>query len=142
MTKAKNGDTVQVHYVGKFEDDTIFDSSEGKAPLEIKLGSGEIIQGFNDAIVGMSIGEKKSTTIPAEKAYGPHQKELLMEVGHEQFPPEIIPEIGQKIQLTQPDGQEVTVAVTKMNDTIVTLDANPPLAGKDLLFDIELVEIA
>ncbi|MCK5228238.1 MAG: FKBP-type peptidyl-prolyl cis-trans isomerase [Desulfobulbaceae bacterium] len=142
MTQAKSGDTVQIHYVGRLDDDTVFDSSEGKTPLEFELGSDEVIQGFNDAVIGMSIGEKKTTTIPAEKAYGPHQKEMVMELGHDQFPPEIVPEIGQKIQLTQPDGQEITVIVTTMNDTNVTLDANPPLAGKDLSFDIELVEIA
>ncbi len=140
--QAKDGDTVQIHYTGRLDDNTVFDSSAGKSPLEFKLGSGEVIQGFDDAITGMRIGEKKTTSIPADKAYGQHQAEMVMEVERDQFPSEIVPEMGQKIQLEQPNGQEVIVVVIAVNDTKVTLDANPPLAGQDLTFDLELVEIA
>lgn len=141
MAQAKNGDTVKIHYTGKLEDGTTFDSSVDRDPLEFTLGKGEIIPGFEQAVVGMEPGESKSVDIPAEKAYGPHQKELVTEIDREKVPPKIDLEAGRQLQLQSPDGQKQVVMVTEVTESSVTLDANHPLAGKDLSFDIKLVEI-
>ncbi len=141
MTKAKLGDTVKVHYTGKLDDGIEFDSSSGREPLEFTLGSKQVIEGFENGVVGMEVSESKTITISSEEAYGPYHKELALDVPIEQFPSNIQPQVGQQLQLTQPDGQPINVMVTQITDTIVTLDANHPLAGKDLTFDIQLVEI-
>jgi len=141
LAKAKVGDTVKVHYTGKLEDGTEFDTSSGREPLEFTLGEKQVIQGFEDGVVGMEINESKSFTIPADQAYGLYHDELALDVPKEQFPPNIQPELGQQLQLTQPNGQPINVTVTQITDATVTLDANHPLAGKDLTFDIQLVEI-
>lgn len=141
MAKAKIGDRVKVHYTGKLEDGTVFDSSLEGEPLEFTIGSGEIIPGFEDEIIGMEEGEKKTFTIPTDKAYGPHREELMLTVGRDEFPPDIQPSEGQQLQLRQPDGRVFYVVVIEVNEKTVTLDANHPLAGKDLTFDVELVEI-
>lgn len=141
MAKAKIGDRVKVHYTGKLEDGTVFDSSLEGEPLEFTIGSGEIISGFEDEIIGMEEGEKKTFTIPTDKAYGPHREELMLTVGKDEFPPDIQPSEGQQLQLRQPDGRVFYVVVIEVNEKTVTLDANHPLAGKDLTFDVELVEI-
>jgi FKBP-type peptidyl-prolyl cis-trans isomerase 2 len=141
MAQAKNGDTVKVHYTGKLEDGTVFDSSRERDPLEFTLGQGQIIPGFEEAVVGMSPGESTSAEVPADKAYGPHNKELIVEVNREQFPEHLDPQPDQQLQMRRPDGQIIVVKVTDVSETNVTLDANHPLAGEDLTFDIELVEI-
>ena len=142
MAQAKTGDTVKVHYTGKLGDGSVFDSSEGRDPLEIKIGGGQLIAGFEEALSGMEIGESKTVTIPADKAYGPYQQEMEMVVGRSQFPAELEPRIGQQLQVGQPEGQTFVVTVTAISGEEVTLDANHPLAGKDLIFDLQLVEIA
>ncbi len=141
MAKAKNGDTVKVHYTGKLDDGTEFDTSAGREPLEFTLGSRQVIEGFEKGVIGMEVNETKTFTIPSEEAYGPYHKELALEVPVDQFPPTIKPEVGQQLQLTQPNGQPINVTVTEVTESMVTLDANHPLAGKDLTFDIQLVEI-
>jgi len=141
MTQAKAGDKVKVHYTGKLADGTQFDTSADQDPLEFTLGAGEVIPGFEDAVLGMNPGDTKTATIPADNAYGDYDDELVLEVERNQFPPEITPEVGQRLQLHQGDGQVFGAVVTEVNGDTVTLDANHPLAGQELTFDIELVEI-
>jgi FKBP-type peptidyl-prolyl cis-trans isomerase 2 len=141
MAQAKKGDTVRIHYTGKLEDGTVFDTSDGREPLELTLGEGQVIPGFEEAVLGMNASDSKTTTIPSAEAYGPHRNEMVVEVDRGQFPPDITPEVGQQLQMQRPDGQKMVVAVTEVSESSVTLDANHPLAGKDLTFDIELVEI-
>lgn len=141
MAQAKEGDTVKVHYTGKLEDGTVFDTSEERAPLEFTIGSGQIIPGFERAVVGMEPGEAKTATIPPEEAYGPHRDEMTITVDREQFPEDINPEPGQQLQVQQPDGRAAIVVVSDVSESSVTLDANHPLAGQPLTFDIELVDI-
>jgi len=141
MEKAKADDTVKVHYTGKLEDGTVFDSSEGRDPLEFTLGKSMVIQGFEAAALGMSPGEKKTVKIPAEEAYGPRHEEMVMEVDRACMPPEIQPEVGQVLQVGQSRDQMFQVVVAEVTEESVVLDANHPLAGMDLFFDIELVEI-
>lgn len=141
MASAKNGDTVRVHYTGKLVDGTIFDSSEGNDPLEFTLGQQQVIAGFDRAVLGMKIGAKTTVTIPVADAYGQRKPGLVLEVDRSEFPPDIEPRIGLNLRMEQSDGSTVNVAVTNVADNMVTLDANHPLAGEDLVFDIELVEI-
>lgn len=142
MAQAKAGDTVKVHYTGKLDDGTVFDSSAEREPLEFTLGSGSIIPGFERAVLGMSLGESKTEIIPTDDAYGPHLEEMVVVVDRQQMPVEIEPQIGQQLQLQQQDGQVLPVVITDVSDAVVTLDANHPLAGEALTFDIKLVEIA
>lgn len=142
MAEAKQGDKVKVHYKGTLDDGTIFDSSEGRDPLEFTIGDGNIIPGFEEAVIGMNPGESKSQHIPAEQAYGPKVPELVAEVEREQIPPHINPEVGQQLQIKQDDGQVTIVTITDVNDKTISLDANHPLAGKNLTFEITLVEVA
>ena len=142
MTQAKAGDTVAIHYTGTLADGSQFDSSEGRDPLRFTLGSGQIIAGLDGAITGMSQGEKKSVTIAAAEAYGDHRPEAVQAVPRAQIPAEIPLEVGGGLQVQTPDGQTIPVTVTSVTDEEVTLDANHPLAGKDLTFAVELVEIA
>jgi peptidylprolyl isomerase len=142
MTQAKDGDNVKVHYTGKLDDGTVFDSSVERDPLEFSLGSGNVIPGFEEAIVGMTPGESKTATIPADRAYGPQRDELVITVEKEQIPTDLSVEIGQQLQISQNNGQVIPVIVTDVSDSKVTLDANHPLAGQQLTFDIELVEVA
>ena len=142
MAQAKSGDTVKVHYTGKLEDGTTFDSSVDSNPLEFTIGGGQIIKGFEEGVVGMAEGDSKKVEIPFAEAYGPHREEMVVEVDKEQFPDHLTPEVGQELELRQEDGQSLIVVITNVTDENVTLDANHPLAGKDLTFDIELVEIA
>lgn len=140
MSKAKNGDTVKVHYRGTLEDGTVFDSSEGRDPLEFDLGSGQLIPGFEAAVDGMSMGETCKININSSEAYGPHREEMVMEVPRSQLPAQMQPEIGMQLQAGQGE-EQVVVKVTAVEEETVTLDANHPLAGKDLNFEITLVEI-
>ncbi len=142
MTEAQNGNTVKVHYTGKLETGEIFDSSEGREPLEFTIGQGQMIPGFEAAIIGMKAGEtKNSEKVAADQAYAYHE-EMVLEVSREQFPPHITAEVGQQLQIQQPDGETLIVKVTDTTEDQVTLDANHPLAGKDLYFDIEMVEVS
>jgi len=141
MPQAKDGDKVRIHYTGKLTDGTQFDSSTGRDPLEFVLGSGMVIPGFNDAIDGMEVGAKITAIIPAEKAYGPRQEDMVIQVEKTQFPPDMELTIGESFAIPQPDGRQAILVITQVTDSHVTLDANHHLAGKDLVFDIELVEI-
>ena len=136
-----DGDTVRIHYTGKMEDGTVFDSSLEREPLEFTLGEGTIIPGFEEAVMGMQVGQSKTVTISPEKAYGPHLDEMVLVIEREQLPPELNPTVGQRLQMQQQDGRAVIVLVTDVSETTMTVDANHPLAGKDLTFEIELVEI-
>lgn len=141
MTMAKSGDNVQVHYTGTLEDGTQFDSSKGREPLAFTLGSGQVIAGFDAAVSGMEVGETKMVRIPADEAYGQRRDDLSLTVDREQIPAEIELQIGMQLQMQQPNGQPVAVTVTEISDADVTLDANHPLAGEDLNFELELVAI-
>lgn len=142
MKRAENGDTVKVHYTGRLDDGTVFDSSKDREPLVFTLGEGRLIKGFEDAVVGMSVGETKTVRVPSEEAYGPYRNELVLRVDRTQFPPSIEPREGLILSLRQPDGGIIEVAITEISEDSVTLDANHPLAGKDLTFEIEMVELA
>ena len=141
MTQAKKGDKVQVNYTGYLEDGTKFDSSEGKKPLDVILGSGSVIPGFDAALTGMEVGEKKTVNIPMDQAYGNHNAEMVMQVPISQVPSDMKPEIGQKMEVGGAAGEVMMVEVIDLTDEFIVLDANPPLAGKDLTFDLELVAI-
>ena len=141
MAQAQVGDLVRVHYTGRLADGTIFDTSMEREPIEFTLGGGELIPGFEQAVLGMTAGESKTATILADQAYGPHRTERVIDVERHHLPPDLQPELGQRLQMTRPDGTTITVVVTATTETQVTLDANHPLAGRDLIFDIMLVEI-
>ncbi len=141
MSTAKNGDTVKIHYTGTLDDGSVFDSSTEREPLSFKLGAGQVIPGFEEAVLGMNAGDSKKVRIPVEKAYGPRNEELIITVPRDQVPPEITPELGLKLQLGGANGEIIMVEVVEVNDDTISLDANPPLAGKDLNFEIELVAI-
>lgn len=140
MRKASAGDTVQVHYTGKLDDGSVFDSSKARDPLEFTVGSGQVIAGFDQAVTGMAPGDEKTVRIPAEEAYGARRDDLTFTVDREQFPDELDPEIGQQLQMSH-DGQVALVTVAAVAGGGVTLDANHPLAGRDLTFELELVGI-
>lgn len=141
MGQAQNGDSVKVHYTGKLDDGSVFDSSVDGDPLEFKLGQEQLIPGFEKAVVGMEVGQSKSVAIPVDEAYGPHRQELVMVVARDEFPDEIEPKVGEQLRVQQEDGREFHVTVTDESDDTVTLDGNHPLAGKDLTFDLQLVQI-
>jgi FKBP-type peptidyl-prolyl cis-trans isomerase 2 len=130
-----------VHYTGRLQDGSVFDTSEGKEPLEFTLGQGQLIPGFEQAVTGMKVGESKTVTIPSDQAYGPHREELVQVVPREQLSEELKPEVGMQLQSTRSDGGVMVVTVTEVSETTITVDANSPLAGKDLTFEIELVGI-
>jgi peptidylprolyl isomerase len=138
MSQVKDGDTVKVHYTGTLEDGTVFDSSEGRDPLEFTLGQGQLIGGFEKTVLGMTAGESRTVNIPAEEAYGPYRDEMVLAVPRSQFPPDMSPEPGMQMQVGQDDGQGMMVTITQITDEEVTLDANHPLAGKTLTFAIRL----
>jgi peptidylprolyl isomerase len=141
MTQAKQGDTVKVHYTGKLGDGTIFDTSRERQPLQFTIGKGQVIAGFEQAVVGMNTGESKTATIPMDQAYGPRRKDLVTTLERSQLPADLNPTAGQRLELTQMDDKNILVTVMAVTDTTMTLDANHPLSGIDLTFDIELVGI-
>lgn len=141
MTQAKQGDTVTVHYTGKLDDGTVFDSSEGRDPLEFSIGAGNVIPGFEQAVIGMSPGDAKTTTIVSEEAYGPYYDDRVVVVDRQQIPAELPVDIGAQLQIQQQGGMVIPVIVTDVTDGEVTLDANHPLAGENLTFEIRLVAI-
>lgn len=142
MTQVKPGDTVRIHYTGTLDDGTRFDSSEGRDPLEFTVGSGQIIPGLDKALPGMSVGDSKTVEVPCAEAYGEHQSGAVQSVDRAQIPENIEVKPGLQLQVQTPQGQTVPVVVTEVTESEVTLDANHPLAGRDLTFAIELVEIA
>jgi len=139
--EAKKGDAVKVHYTGKLEDGTVFDSSVSREPLGFTLGDGNMIKGFDAAVYGMVVGDKKTVNIPAVEAYGERRDDMMIEVPISQVPPNIQPEIGQQLVLQGQGGQPMPVTVVDLTDEKIVLDANHDLAGKDLIFEIELVTI-
>ena len=141
MDQAQDGDTVRVHYTGKLEDGTIFDSSEGKVPLEFTIGQQQVIPGFETAIIGMIPGEVKEEMIPMDQAYGERNDDMVLKVGHDDFPENVKPELGGTLNLRVSEEQLIPVSVIDISDNAVILDANHPLAGMDLVFNLELVEI-
>ena len=141
IRRAKPGDTVKVHYTGKLAKGETFDSSTDRAPLQFTIGEGQVIMGFEQAVIGMQPGEEKTASIPAEKAYGPYRKERVKTIDRLRLPNDIKPKAGQRIQVRQKDGRCTVLTVKKVLPSQVTLDANPPLAGKDLVFDIQLLAI-
>ncbi len=142
MTQVEYGNTVKVHYTGKLDDGTVFDSSIDRDPLQFTLGEGQMIPGFEQAVVGMSLNESKTVTIQMDQAYGPHREEMVTAIERNQIPENMQQlEVGQQLQIRQDDGQTFLVLVTDVAESSVTLDANHPLAGKDLTFDLQLVEI-
>jgi FKBP-type peptidyl-prolyl cis-trans isomerase 2 len=143
MVQVKSGDRINVHYTGKLVDGTLFDSSVGREPLEFEVGSGMVIKGFDEGVTGMSIGEKKTVHIPAAEAYGDMDPNYLAVFNKVEIPSEIPYEVGMQLNMHQDgSGQVMPVVVVEVTDTTITLDANHPLAGKDLIFDLELVSIA
>lgn len=141
MPKAESGDKVKVHYAGTLESGEQFDSSEGRDPLEFTLGEGQVIPGFEQAVLGLEPGESITVTIIADEAYGLHRQELVVAVERGQLPPELEPEVGIQLQSMQPGGRPLVATIVEVSEEEVKLDANHPLAGKDLTFEIELVEI-
>ena len=141
MDQVKKGDTVKVHYTGKLESGEVFDTSKNRQPIEFIVGSATLIPGIEKGIIGMEIGESKTIEIPPEEAFGNRHEELVVEVMKSEFPDYIAPKIGQRLQIRRPDGQDISVTITGLNEDTLTLDANHALAGYILLFDIELVEI-
>lgn len=141
MAQAKKGDTVKVHYTGTLDDGTMFDTSAEREPLKFRIGEGQVIPGFDMAIIDMVPGDVKVIVIPAEEAYGEHSTDLVTDVDRSRFPADMELEIGQQLQVGLADGEQAVVMVVDVSDTSVTLDANHPLAGQQLTFDVELVEI-
>ena len=141
MQQAKSGDKVKVHYHGKLKSGETFDSSEGRQPLEFEVGSGMVTKGFDDGVTGMKVGDKKTINIPAESAYGEKNPDMLIEYPRSQFPENIELEVGTDLMMSSASGQQFQVKIAEIKDDVVILDANHPLAGEELIFDIELVEI-
>jgi peptidylprolyl isomerase len=141
MQQVKSGDTVRVHYHGKLDDGSTFDSSEGRDPLEFTVGSGQVIKGFDEAMLDMKPGEKKTVNIPVEQAYGQRNDDMMMEYPKSEFPADMKPEVGMELHMSDNMGNVFPVVIEAVNDETVILDANHPLAGKDLTFDLELVSI-
>jgi len=141
MQQVKKGDTIQVHYHGTLTNGEIFDSSNGRAPLEFEVGSGMVIPGFDNGVLGMKVGDKKTINIPFMEAYGPKQQEMIVEFPKTQFPPDLNPEVGMALTMNNGQGQQFQVIVVEVKEEVVVLDANHALAGQDLIFDLELVNI-
>ena len=141
MVQAKKGDKVKVHYTGKLEDGSVFDSSGGDSPLEFTLGQGQVIPGFDQGVLGMEPGESKVLNIPVDQAYGPHNPDAVFEIDRSELPPDIPLEVGLRMQGNQPGGRVAEITIVEFDDAKVKMDSNHPLAGQALNFDIKLVEI-
>jgi peptidylprolyl isomerase len=140
-TTAKPGDTVSVHYTGKLSDGSVFDTSRDQEPFEFVVGQGHVIPGFDDAVTGMSPGETKTVNVTPEDAYGPHQSHLVVSFPRDAVPDDVSVQLGQRLQLKTTSGETLPATVVELSDTTITLDANHPLAGQELTFDIELVKL-
>lgn len=141
MKQVQNGDKVKVHYNGKLRSGETFDSSDGREPLEFTVGGGQVIKGFDQGVMGMQVGDKKTVEIPVEDAYGEKREDMVIEFPKDQFPPDMKPEEGMQLMMNNGAGQSFPVTIAEVKEDSVVLDANHPLAGQDLIFDIELVEI-
>jgi len=141
MSKAKSGDTVHVHYTGRLEDESVFDTSDGRDPLSFQLGQGQVVPGFEKAVSGMELGEKKTVTIPSDEAYGPRIEQLTFTAPRDNLPDGYDPQVGEMMRLETRDGRQMDVVITDSTEEAVKMDGNHPLAGEDLTFDIELVKI-
>jgi len=142
MQQVKSGDTVKVHYHGRLTNGNTFDSSEGRQPLEFTVGSGMVIKGFDNGVLGMNVGDKKTVEIPVHEAYGPKDPQMVIDFPIDRFPPNIKPEVGMQLNMSNAAGQQFPVTIVDVKDDSVTLDGNHPLAGEPLIFDLELVEIS
>lgn len=142
MSKAKDGDTVKVHYTGTLENGEVFDTSKEREPLEFQLGQGQLIPGFEKAVIGMGEGDSTTVDIPSDEAYGEVRDDLIINVPKDQLPDDVEPQIGMQLQVNQQNGQPIPVRITEIKDEELVLDANHPLAGKDLKFEIKLLEVA
>lgn len=141
MAQVQNGDKVKVHYTGKLDDGSVFDTSEGREPLEFTVGEGQVIPGMEQGVVGMEPGDAKTINVPSEEAYGPHHPEGIFEIDRTEIPPSIPLQEGLRLQATQQGGRTVELTVVEFDDSKVKLDSNHPLAGRDLTFDVQLVDI-
>ncbi len=141
MTKVKDQNTVKVHYTGKLKDGQVFDSSDGREPLEFKVGAGNMIQGFEKGVLDMDLNEEKTIEIPFAEAYGPVNNDLVQKIGKDKLPPDLNPTVGMKLMSKTESGHEIPIMVTEIGDDYIIIDANHELAGKDLIFDIKVVEI-
>ena len=141
MAQVKSGDKIKVHYHGKLTNGETFDSSAGREPLEFEVGSGMVIPGFDDGVTGMAVGEKKTVSIPFAEAYGPKNPEMVIEMPKDRFPADMQIETGMPLMMSDQQGQQFQVTIVEIKEEAVMLDANHPLAGQDLIFDLELVEI-
>lgn len=141
MAQVKTGDKIKIHYHGKLTSGETFDSSTGREPLEFEVGSGMVIKGFDDGVTGMGVGDKKTINIPFDEAYGPRNPEMVIEMPKDKFPKDLEIEVGMPLGMSDPQGQQFQVTIVEIKDEVVMLDANHPLAGQDLIFDLELVEI-
>ena len=142
MGKTKNGDAIKIHYTGKLEDGNVFNDSREGQPLEFIVGGGEVMPGIEKGVIGMEPGDTKTIEIPPEDGFGPRRKELVIEVAKSDLPDQITPTLGQRLKMRHPDGGHIELMITDVNEETITLDANHPLAGHTLFFDLELVEIA
>ena len=142
LSKAKDGDTVKVHYTGTLENGEVFDTSKEREPLEFQLGQGQLIPGFEKAVIGMDEGDATKVDIPSDEAYGEVREDLVITVPKDQLPDDVEPKIGMQLQVNQQNGQPIPVRITEIKDEELILDANHPLAGKDLSFEIKLLEVA
>lgn len=142
MAQAKTGDQVKVHFTGKLDDGTVFATSAEAGPIEFTLGDGNVLPAIEQAVAGMQPGETKTVHIPSDQAYGPSHSELKQEILKDDLPDDLDPQVGQQLRVDQPDGEPVIVSVADVSDTTVTLDGNHPLAGEDLTFDLELVDVS
>ncbi|MFY0605952.1 MAG: peptidylprolyl isomerase [Cyclobacteriaceae bacterium] len=141
MSKAKANDTVKVHYTGTLTNGEVFDSSLERDPLQFTVGAGQMIKGFDEAVNGMEVSEKKTVTIPSAEAYGEKNDQLIQQVPRTELPEDMKPEVGQTLVATNQDGQQTHVIIKEVAEENITIDANHPLAGQDLIFEIELMEI-
>jgi peptidylprolyl isomerase len=141
MAQAKPGDTVKIHFTGKMQDDTVVETSEDRGPLEFKIGEGDVISGLEQGIIGMQVGDKKTLTISPEEAFGPPRDELMVDLNKDDIPEGIKLAVGVHLNIQASDGQTFKVKVVDVKEDTVTLDANHPLAGVTLIFDVELIEI-
>jgi FKBP-type peptidyl-prolyl cis-trans isomerase 2 len=141
MQQVQNGDKIKVHYHGKLRSGETFDSSDGREPLEFTVGSGQVIKGFDEGVKGMKVGDKKTVEIQVTDAYGEKQQEMMIEFPKDQFPADMNPEVGMQLMMSNGSGQQFPVTVAEVKEESVVLDANHPLAGQDLVFDLELISI-
>jgi peptidylprolyl isomerase len=142
LAQAEQGDTVRIHYTGRLEDGTVFDTSRDRDPIQFTIGEGRLMPpGFEQAVVGMRPGESNTVRVPMEDAFGPYREEMVVMVDRDRFPGDLKLEVGQTLEITSSGGQRTLATVTNISDATVTLDANHPLAGKDLILDVRLIEI-